>query len=449
MERRFDIIVIGSGVAGSTIARACRAAGRHVAIIDERPFGGTCALHGCTPKKVLRAGVHPMAAIERYADDGLYPREPRLDWPALMAFKRRFTDPVPTKREQSYAQVGINAIQGRARFVHSDAVVVGDTVLAADHIVIATGARPATLPIDGAGHLATSDDFLAFDTVPERLVLVGGGYIAVEFAHIAARAGSKVTILERGPRLLEGFDPDMVDRLVERTHDLPVDVRPGTEVVRIERTDGGFRVHASLDGRAIRFDADKVVHAAGRVPDLTGLDLGVAVVAFDKAGVTVNEHLQSISNPRVYAAGDAVARGLPLTPAANLDAAVVADNLLRGNRRKVDYRGLPKVVFAIPPLASVGLREDEARAHGLRFRINAADTADWFTARHLGETCAGYKVLIEEGTGRILGAHLIGPGADETINLFALAIRHDIRAEALADSLFAFPTAGGDIKNML
>jgi glutathione reductase (NADPH) len=192
-----------------------------------------------------------------------------------------------------------------------------------------------------------------------------------------------------------------------------------------------------------------VVHAAGRVPDLSGLDLGVAVVAFDKAGVTVNEHLQSISNPRVYAAGDAVARGLPLTPAANLDAAVVADNLLRGNRRKVDYRGLPKVVFAIPPLASVGLREDEARAHGLRFRINAADTADWFTARHLGETCAGYKVLIEEGTGRILGAHLIGPGADETINLFALAIRHDIRAEALADSLFAFPTAGGDIKNML
>jgi glutathione reductase (NADPH) len=452
MSRRFDIIVVGTGVAGSAIARRCRAAGREVAIVDERPFGGTCQLRGCDPKKVLRAAAEPLAAVESLAepDVGVFSRKPVPDWRRLMAFKRRFTDPVPQSKEKAFADAGIAAFHGTARFVSADALDVDGELLEADHFVIAAGSKPAPLPIEGAELVASSEDFLNLDTLPRSIVLVGGGYIAMEFAHLAVRASAEVTVLQRGMRLLGGFDPDLVDLLVERTHDLPVDVRPGTAVTAVERAGSGFRVHADQEGRHLRFDADLVVHAAGRVPNLNALDLEKAGVRTGKGGIVVDGHLRSVTNPRVFAAGDAAASGMPLTPKASHDAEVIAANLLAAApSRQADYTGMPSVVFSVPPLARVGLLEEEAVAQGLRFRVNHAVTDGWFSAKRLNETCSGHKVLIEEDSGRILGAHLVGPHADEVINLFALAIRHGIPAKALAETPFAYPTGGSDVSAMV
>ncbi|EWY39318.1 pyridine nucleotide-disulfide oxidoreductase [Skermanella stibiiresistens SB22] len=450
MTQSFDIVVVGTGVAGTAIARGCRAAGLSVAIVDELPYGGTCQLRGCDPKKVLRAAVEPVSGMEQLEELGIFGAPVTPDWRSMMAFKRRFTDPVTPGKEAAFAEAGIAKFHGTARFADPDTLMVGDTVLKGGHFALAAGSRPADLPIDGAELLLHSDGFMALDTLPRRIVLVGGGYIAMEFAHIAVRAGAEVTMLQRGERLLDGFDPDLVDLLVERTHDMPVDIRVGTAATAIERVGEGYRVHADQEGRALRFESDLVVHAAGRAPNLDGLDLQAGGVAFGKRGIEVDDHLRSVSNPRVFAAGDAAASGMPLTPKASHDAAVVVANLTRGGHsRRVDYTAMPSVVFSLPPLARVGLLEEEALHQGLGFRVNHAVTDGWFSAKRLNETCSGHKVLIEEGTGRILGAHLVGPHADEVINLFALAIRHGITAEGLAETPYSYPTSGSDVASMV
>jgi glutathione reductase (NADPH) len=195
--------------------------------------------------------------------------------------------------------------------------------------------------------------------------------------------------------------------------------------------------------------ADLVVHAAGRAPDLDALDLATAGVRLDHGRLALNEFLQSVSNPRVYAAGDAAGSGPPLTPVSSHDAHVVAGNLLDGNRHRPDYRGVPSVAFTLPPISAVGLGEDEARAQGLRVRVRSEKVPGWFTARRLAERVYGYKTLVEEDTGRILGAHLVGPHADEVINVFALAIRHGLTARDLKATMFAYPTGASDIGYML
>ena len=298
---RYDIIVIGVGMAGLNIAKRTASAGKKVAVIDSRPYGGTCALRGCDPKKVLVGAAELVDWQRRMSGHGVT-GDVRIDWAELMAFKRTFTEPVPDNLEKSLSKLDVATYHGGARFVDRNRLSVGDTTLSADHIVIAAGAKPQDLPISGAAHLLTSTDFLELDTLPQRLVFVGGGYISFEFAHIAARAGADVTLLHRGERPLEGFDADLVARLVSASRDLGINVQVKAEVNEVEQVEEGFMVKTST-GES--FAADLVVHGAGRVPELDGLDLDAGDIAHDlKRGVAVNEHLQSISNPSVYAAGD-------------------------------------------------------------------------------------------------------------------------------------------------
>jgi len=208
-------------------------------------------------------------------------------------------------------------------------------------------------------------------------------------------------------------------------------------------------VRARQQGTERRFEADLAVHGAGRVPELDDLDLDRAGVKREKRGVIVNDYLQSVSNPAVYAGGDSAASALPLTPKADHDADVLTQNLLDGNHRTVNYDGIASAVFTVPPLASVGLGESAARDAGLTFRTNWQDTAGWYNTRRVGETASGFKVLIEEGSDRILGAHLLGPHAAEVINVFATAVRFKIPAHELKQVLFAYPTYGSDIRHML
>ena len=444
-----DLIVIGTGTAATVIALGCRKAGWSVAIVDHLPFGGTCALRGCDPKKMLIAATEVIDGFERMSAIGTVQGEIRIDWAALQRHKRSFTDSVPEKREHAYVGHGIDTYHGRARFAGPNAVRVGDTTLTASHVVIAAGAEPLPLPIDGVEHLALSDDFLNLESLPARIVLVGGGYIGFEFAHIAARAGAEVTILNRSGHALAGFDPDLVNLLVKRTRALGVDVRLGQEVKAVRKHGEGFEVQAQSANGHVTVAADLVIHSGGRAPALDALDLDVAGIAHEHGKLNLDEHLRSTTNPAVYAAGDAAGGPLPLTPVAALEAQAVLDNLLGKSAATLDYTGIPSAVFTLPTLARVGLLEADATAQGLRFKLNHASVPDWFTARRVNESCYGYKVLVEEGSERILGAHLIGPDAAEVINLFGFAMRSGLTAGAIRHAIFAYPTAASDIESML
>jgi glutathione reductase (NADPH) len=258
-----------------------------------------------------------------------------------------------------------------------------------------------------------------------------------------------VTVIQRGSRLLKDFDPDVVGWLMPAFDTLGVDVRLQTTVTAIEKSDSGFRVHSRCRGEVSTIDTDLVVHAAGRAPALDSLDLQAAGIECEDGRLVLNQYLQSASNPAVFAAGDAARAGPPLTPVASHDAKVVAANLLEGNHQRPDYRGVPSVVFTIPPVARVGLSEAEARDQGLKFRLNCQQASDWFTARQAAQSIYGFKVLVEEDSDLILGAHLTGPHADEVINLFALAIRHGLKARDLKTTMFAYPTGASDIGYMV
>ena len=448
MTRSFDLIVIGSGTAAMVTAMRVIEAGRTVAIIDEKPFGGTCALRGCDPKKMLIAATEVIDGKTRMSGHGVA-GDVCIDWAELIAFKRTFTDPVPQKHEERYRERGIATFHGHAAFTGPDSLSVGGEDLVGKHFVIASGAEPVTLNIPGEEHLVTNEDFLSLESLPARVLLVGGGYIAAEFSHIAARAGAQVTVIQRGTQLLPQFEPELVGWLMESFTALGITVRTNAVVVGVHKTGGEFAVEIEDVAGKRAIAADLVVHAAGRVPALARLNLAAAGVEVERGRLKLNEYLQSVSNPAIFAAGDAAQVGPPLTPVSSHDAKVVATNLLEGNHVKPDYRGVPSVAFSLPPIASVGLSEIEANQSGLSFRVKSERTSGWFTARRVAEPIYGYKTIVEAASGKVLGAHLVGPHADEVINLFGLAIRHGLTAEDLKSMMFAYPTGASDIGYMV
>jgi len=446
---RYDLIVVGTGAGGSGVANRCAKAGWRVAVVDDEPYGGTCALRGCDPKKVL-VEVSRLVDWQRRMTGLGASGETRIDWPALMEFKRTFTDPVPSRQEAGFEKLGVETFNGSGRFTAPDRFAANGEEMESRYFVIASGARPAPLGIPGEEHVRTSTDFLELETIPDRIAFIGAGYIAFEFAHIAARAGARVVMVGRG-RPLKQFDSDLVDRLVEHTRTLNVDVRLNSVVDAVERVGSRFRVRLRGAGGDDFIEADMVVHGAGRIPKTSELDLSYANVDTDARGaVNVNEWLQSASNPRVYAAGDAAASpgALPLTPVAAHQGAIVSSNLLHGNNKRPDYRGVSSVVFTTPALAAVGPTEEQARREGIRVRVKCEDTSGWQVNRRLNEKAAMYKTIADERTGRIVGAHVLGPQAEEVINIFALAIRNNLSVSDLSHMIFAYPTAAANIPYM-
>src|SRR5262249_5035362 len=325
--KTYDLVIIGSGTGAQVASSRMRVAGWSVALVDHRPFGATCALRGCDPKRVLMSGGEAIDAETRMRGHGVT-GEARIDWRDLMMFKRSFTDAVPRNLEKDFAENGIDAFHGVARFAGRDVVVVDGQEIKAGYILIAAGARPIPLDIPGQEHAITSDVFLELDRLPARIVLVGGGYIAAEFSHLASRAGAHVTVLQRAERMLPAFDPDLVGWLMEKFGELGIDVRTRTTVQHIDKTVDGFIVHASTNGQEQEVRAFLVVQAAGRAPALGGLDFAAGGVAPEAGGVKLNDFLQSVPTPRFSGAGAAERGGPPLTPVSSHDGKVVAQNLL-------------------------------------------------------------------------------------------------------------------------
>ena len=405
--KEYDLIVLGTGDAGQIVALAAAKEKWKVAIIEKNAVGGTCALWGCVPKKVLISGEELANFSQRMAAAGLSSKT-TPDWSELMAFKHRLTGSFSKNSRSSLQKHGIDIYQGTASFVGEAAIRVGDVILQGSHIHIATGACPRPLKIPGEEFMTTSSEFLYLAELPKRLVFIGGGYISFEFAHLAARYGRKVTIIHRSEEVLKKFDPDLVALLVNASEKLGITVAINQPLVRIEKKSDELLVIVQAGGVEKVYCADMVIHGAGRVPDIADLNLKAAGIDASQDGVIVNEYLQSTSNPRVYAAGDAAAGGQPLTPVAMAEGQVAADNLIHGSkRRRADYRVVPSVVFTLPKLASVGLQETEASKQGLQYDVKFRETADWLHNLRINEPFAGFKIILDRSTGRILGAHLL------------------------------------------
>ncbi len=443
-----DVLVIGTGTAGYTLALALSKAGRKVAVVDNRPYGGTCAMRGCQPKKYLVAAAEVAHLSHQMSRIGIQPVA-QIDWPALMKSKSAFTEAVPSRTEKVFQKAGIEQLYGTAHFISADEVAIGpDLTIRAEHIVIATGSKTAKLDFPGAEFTITSDEFLELDQLPPRVAFIGGGYIAMEFAHVAHAAGAAVSVLQRTNQILKRFDAELVNRLVDASISSGMTVTKGFNTSLIEKSHGSFIVHGSA-GSTQLIEADLVVNCTGRVPDIDELDLERGKVTRSQRGIAVNSFLQNIANHRVYAIGDACGAGPQLAPVADMEATISAENIQNGNSKTADYHGIPSVLFSQPPLALVGMTEDEAVTSGIRFRINRGSMSDWPSSRRIGQNHAYYKVLIEEEGGHILGAHLFGHNAGEAINIFAMAIKFRLNNLDLKQMLWAYPTTVSDVKYML
>ena len=453
MSRSYDVLVLGAGNAGMGAAGVTRAAGKSVAVVESWDVGGTCPLRGCVPKKVLVAAAQVLHQIDLAPQHHISVGKPALDWAALIARERTFVEGVPEAFTKSLEDRGIDLVRGRARFAAHDRVAVengGDTIeLEAETIVIATGSKPRPLPIPGAEHLITSDDILEMATLPDSLIFIGGGVIALEFSHVYARAGTKVTILEALPRLLPRNDADAVAQLHKEAERIGIDVLTGVEIERIEQAGNELRVVFAHDGQEKSLSAARVANGTGRVADLDGLDLAAGGVAHDGLRIEVEPWLRSASNPKVHVAGDALWSSAQLSPIATYEGRLVGQNIVDGGARVPEYLHIPANVYTVPALASVGLTEDEARDRDLAFTVKSNDMTGFRSSKTHAETVAFSKVLVEDGAGRILGAHMVGHGAEEVIHLFAFAMKHGITAGELADTVYAYPTFASDMKFMV
>ncbi len=445
---KYDVIVIGSGMAGMTIANKCAKKGLKTAVTDSRPYGGTCALRGCDPKKILVGVAEIIDRANKMKGIGIQ-GDISINWQDLMAYKNEFVSKMPKGVERGYEKVGVDMYHGAASFESENTVHIGDDLLEAEKIVIGTGARPVILEIPGGDLPIDSTDFLDLENLPKDIAFIGGGYIALEFAHLAARAGSKVSIFHRGKRPLENFDKDIVNHLVSATRGLGIDLHLEAEVVGIEKIHGLFKIMTQSPNGQDSFTTSIVVNAAGRVPELDGMNLEKANISYSKKGIQVNEYLQSRTNPSVYAAGDAAdSNGLNLTPVAVMEGHAVAANIIRGNSKKPDYMEMPSAVFTLPTLAAVGMTEAQAKASGLAYQVKDGSASNWYNAKRINESTYAYKVISSK-EGYILGAHIIGPHAEEMINLFAMAIRGKLKVADIRKMVYSYPSMGSDIGSMV
>lgn len=442
-----DLFVIGAGSGGVRAARIAASHGARVMIAEEDRVGGTCVIRGCVPKKLFVYASHFSEAFEDAAGYGwTLPEAPRFDWTLLVAAKDREIDRLNAAYIRNLERGGAVLVNGRATIEGPHAVRLSDgRRITAGVILVATGSRPAVdAALPGHGLAITSNEAFHLPALPKRLVIVGGGYIAVEFAGIFNGLGVAVTLVHRGAALLRGFDEDLCAGLAAALSAKGVDLVLGEQIAAIEK-EGEGRLVRTRDGRAI--SADAVMLATGRVPNTAGLGLEAAGVAVDGVGAVIVDDYSRSSVPSIYAVGDVTNR-INLTPVAIREGHAFADTLFGGRDVVVDHRDVPKAVFSQPELASVGLTEAEALA-----RFAALDVYKT-VFKPMKNMLAGrdermmMKLLVEAEGDRVVGCHILGEGAAEMIQLVAIAIRLGATKAAFDATLALHPTAAEELVTM-
>jgi glutathione reductase (NADPH) len=448
MLQKYDIIIIGGGNAGFGVSTVAHDAGKKIAFIEERDFGGTCPNRGCTPKKVLVAAANAMHEINRAYVHCIDVNKPKLNWSQLIKREKDMISFIPDAMAEVAGKRG-DVYYGTAKFKGPNTVSVGDTLLEANNIVIATGSKTRPLPIPGANLMITSDEVLSEESQPEDVVFIGGGVIAMEFSHVYARAGTKVHILEAMPRLLPRIEEDAVAAIREESERIGIEIETDVQVYEIVNVGPKLQVSYKVDGENKTLIADRIVNGAGRIANVDKLDLDAGNVQYDGIAVKVDAHMRSISNPSVWVCGDSLATTPQLSPVATYEGQMVGENIVHGANLKANYDVLPSSVYTIPALSTVGLSEKEASDKGLNVRVGNFDMRDWFSGKSYAETVAWAKILINKDDDQIVGAHIVGHRSEELIHLFAMAMRHKIAASDLKTGMFAYPTFSSDVKNLL
>ncbi len=451
MASGYDVIVIGGGPAGRAAAVIAARKGARVLLAERAALGGVCPLTGCVPKKILVRAADVLEHAQRAAQHAVKAENVALDWVELIRLKNESIREIPADTERFLEHEGITIVRGQGAFDSPDTVKIGGKYYRAARIVIATGSHPRRLAISGFDHTLDSTRFLELSELPESLVFIGAGPIGMEFSHVAARAGAKVSVLEAGKRPLMPFDGELVQQLVEHSRSKGIDIRSGVRISGIEAAAEGFRVVFSEDGSRKEIQAEQVINGSGRVANLDGLDLQKGGIDTNFNGIVVDRYLRSVSNKNVFVAGDVC----PVSPLLSLigtyEGKLAARNIMAAGPAEMlaaDYGNIPYSAYTIPEISAVGLTEERAREIDPDVRVVFNDMAAWRMSRIYQEEAAFSKVIIDSQD-RILGANLLGHRADDLINIFAMAMKFNISAAELYNFVTTFPSFSSDIKTML
>ena len=447
-NKHFNVLVIGSGVAGQTAAEICRQNDLSVAITDNREFGGTCANRGCDSKRILLQFSELVYKSRNLKASGVK-KLPKLNWKKVQKFRRSFSNPIPPNTEEKLKKLGMSLYHQSPKFINEKEVEVEGKRVTADYFVIATGNIPRVLDIEGKEYLKVSEDILNWKTIPKSVTFIGSGYIAMEFACMLATLGCKVTILEREASALSGFDQFLVEKLIGKLSSLGVKFIFNADVIAIKKLKRNLKISYKNEDKSQTHKSRKVINATGRVPAIAELDLENAGIEADEKGIIVNDHLQSKSNPNVYACGDVSNKSLPLTPLSGLQGYIVGNNVVKENSKILDVPCVPSTVFTTPNLSSVGYTEQEARARYKNVIIYQDDASNWYNARKENEDTYAYTIVVNERTDEIVGAHLLSPEANEAINVFATAIYNKMTVKEFKRMIFTYPSFSMDLKKMM
>ena len=440
----FDLFTIGAGSGGVAASRRAGSYGARVAICEESRVGGTCVIRGCVPKKLLVYGASFADAFADAEGFGWQVPPPSFDWAALIAAKNREIDRLETIYRTLLKDSGVRLYEGRGKLIDAHTVEVAGERMTAANILIAAGGHPVMPAIPGIEHAITSNEALDLPALPRHILIVGGGYIAVEFAGIFAGLGSEVTLVIRGDELLNGFDDDVRVALAQELRARGLTIRARTEIARIEKIGAGYCVHTTT-GETL--DAELVMYATGRRPNTRALGLDEAGVRCDDLHAVAVDEGSRTSQPNIYAVGD-VTNHLNLTPVAIAEGRALAETLFHDNPMVVDHETVATAVFSQPPVGTVGLTERRARE-----RYGAVDI---YRARFrpMKHTLSGreertmMKLVVDRKSDRVLGCHMVGADAPEIIQGLAIALTCGATKRQFDQTIGIHPTAAEEFVTM-
>ncbi|WP_426139363.1 glutathione-disulfide reductase [Pseudomonas sp. DWP3-1-2] len=446
MAYDFDLFVIGAGSGGVRAGRFAAGFGARVAVAESRYLGGTCVNVGCVPKKFLVYGAHFSEDFEQAKSFGWTSGEPAFDWSTLIANKDAQINHLNGIYRNLLVNSGVTLLEGHAKLTGPHQVQVNGQTYSAEHILIATGGWPHVPEFPGSEHAITSNEAFFLNELPKRIVVVGGGYIAVEFASIFHGLGADTTLMYRGEMFLRGFDGSVRTHLHEELTKRGMDVRFNANIERIEKlSDGSLQLHLQ-DGSTLNSDA--VFYATGRRPMLDNLGLETVNVKLDKDGyVEVDENYQS-SEPSILAIGDVIGR-VQLTPVALAEGMAVARRLFQPDQyRPVDYSHIPTAVFSLPNIGTVGLTEEQARKAGHEVQIFESRFRPMKLTLTDNQERTLMKLVVDAKTDKVLGCHMVGPDAGEIVQGLAIALKAGATKRIFDDTIGVHPTLAEEFVTM-
>jgi glutathione reductase (NADPH) len=441
----YDLFVIGAGSGGVRSARMAAAKGVRVAIAEDRYLGGTCVNVGCVPKKLYVYASQFSESFSGATGFGWINSQATFDWPTLVANKDKEISRLQTVYDGLLQKSGVTIINGRASLIDAHTVTVNGQHYTAERIIVATGGWPFVPEIEGKQHIITSNEIFNLAALPKRIIIVGGGYIAVEFAGILNGLGVKVKLFERNNKILRGFDEDVRDFLMQEMVKKGVDLHVNTSVVSIEKQADTFIAKTNTDEM---IETDLIMYATGRVPNSHNIGLDAVGVITDEVGaIKVNDDYQT-NVPSIYALGDVTNR-VNLTPVATSEGMALINKLYSANPSSVDYDNIPTAVFSQPNIATVGLTEQKARAQ-------YGDDIDIYKTsfKAMKNTLSGIdertfmKMVVVRSTDKVIGMHMVGAEAGEIIQGFAVAMKAGATKAVFDSTIGIHPTAAEEFVTM-